>query len=331
MHRALAIDEKSFGPDHPNVARDLNNLAELLRVTNRLHEAEPLMRRALAIDEKSFGPDHPNVAIRLNNLALLLQATNRLTEAEMLYHRAVAIDEKSLGRDHPTVARDLNNLAWLHAMRDDWTAAAALGRRAKPILVGRGGADSDDRNSLGKALLASNTWALRAHARAIYRASAESDDSREEGFELAQWALQTSAAQALSQMSARLVKGAGPLAQLVRQRQDFVARREAEDKHLLAAVGRGSLPAAEILARVWRRWMRHLMPSTRDYRAEFKEYAELSNPKPLTIAAAQVLLNDGEALVLFLDVPQSGNVPGETLIWVVTKTACQMGAHQARK
>ena len=56
MRRALAIDEKSLGPDHPDVARDLNNLAQLLQATNRLSEAEPLMRRALAIDEKSFGP-----------------------------------------------------------------------------------------------------------------------------------------------------------------------------------------------------------------------------------------------------------------------------------
>ena len=62
MRRALAIDEASFGPDHPNVAIGLNNLAALLRATNRLAEAEPLMRRALAIDEASFGPDHPNVA-----------------------------------------------------------------------------------------------------------------------------------------------------------------------------------------------------------------------------------------------------------------------------
>ena len=44
MRRALAIDEHSFGPDHPNVATDLNNLAQLLKATNRLAEAEPLMR-----------------------------------------------------------------------------------------------------------------------------------------------------------------------------------------------------------------------------------------------------------------------------------------------
>jgi tetratricopeptide (TPR) repeat protein len=40
--RALAIDEKSLGPEHPEVARDLNNLAELLSATNRLADAEPL-------------------------------------------------------------------------------------------------------------------------------------------------------------------------------------------------------------------------------------------------------------------------------------------------
>jgi hypothetical protein len=47
--RALAIDEKSFGPEHPNVARGLNNLAGLLRATNRLTEAEPLYRQVLRI------------------------------------------------------------------------------------------------------------------------------------------------------------------------------------------------------------------------------------------------------------------------------------------
>jgi hypothetical protein len=31
----------------------------IIQATNRLSEAEPLMRRALTIDEASFGPDHP--------------------------------------------------------------------------------------------------------------------------------------------------------------------------------------------------------------------------------------------------------------------------------
>jgi len=110
LRRALAIDEKSYGSDHPEVATDLNNLAVLLSQTNRPSEAEPLFRRALAIDEKSYGPDHPNVAIRLDNLALLLQGTNRLSEAEPLFGHALAIDEKSYGPDDPTTERIRTNL-----------------------------------------------------------------------------------------------------------------------------------------------------------------------------------------------------------------------------
>jgi tetratricopeptide (TPR) repeat protein len=113
MKRALAIDEASYGADHPRVATRLNNLASLLQATNRLADTEPLMKRALTIDEASYGPDHPNVARDLNNLAQLLKATNRPEDAEPLMKRALAIDESSYGPDHPDVATDLNNLASL--------------------------------------------------------------------------------------------------------------------------------------------------------------------------------------------------------------------------
>ncbi|MDQ3011416.1 MAG: tetratricopeptide repeat protein, partial [Acidobacteriota bacterium] len=73
MRRALQIDERSFGPDHPDVGRDLNNLATLLQDTNRLAEAEPLMRRAVTIFEDGLGPDHPNTLTVMENYALLLQ------------------------------------------------------------------------------------------------------------------------------------------------------------------------------------------------------------------------------------------------------------------
>ena len=101
---------------HPNVAIALNNLAQLLQATNRLAEAEPLMRRALAIDEKSFGPEHPNVAIRLNNLAALLQTTNRLAEAEPLMRRHVVIFldfTRRTGHEHPHLRDAFGNYAGL--------------------------------------------------------------------------------------------------------------------------------------------------------------------------------------------------------------------------
>ncbi len=130
QRRALAIDEVRYGPDHPNVATDLNNLAMLLQATNRLTEAEPLMRRALAIDEASYGPEHPEVARDLNNLAQFLQDTNRLAEAEPLMRRALAIDETISCKSHSKIAIRLSNLATLLQATNRLAEAEPLMRRA---------------------------------------------------------------------------------------------------------------------------------------------------------------------------------------------------------
>jgi len=161
--RALEIDEQSFGPDHPVVANDLNNLAQLLQETNQTAGAEPLMRRALAIDEQSFGPDHPNVARDLNNLATLLKATNRLAGAEPLMRRALAIDEQNFGPEHPNVAISLNNLASLLQDTNRLAEAEPLTRRALAIDEQSLGPDHPDvaldLNNLAQLLKATNRLA----------------------------------------------------------------------------------------------------------------------------------------------------------------------------
>ncbi len=65
--RAPAIWEKTLGPEHPDVAQSLNNLAELYRAQGRYAEAEPPYQRSLAILEKVLGPEHPHVAQSLEN------------------------------------------------------------------------------------------------------------------------------------------------------------------------------------------------------------------------------------------------------------------------
>ena len=136
----------------------------------------------------------------------------------------------------------------------------------------------------------------------------QSAAARAEGFELAQWALQTDAAEALAQMSARFAKGDGPLAGLVREREGLLARGRDEDKRMLEAVGRDD-----------RRLSRRCMPPRRRSReprehrreltAKFPEYAELASPKPLPSPSKRCYPD--EALILFLDGPQLGScAPG---------------------
>jgi len=229
------------------VAAVLDSLAQLLKETNRLAEAERLMRRALTIHEKSFGTDHRSVAVSLNNLGWLLQSANRPDEAEPLIRRALAIDEKSLGLHHSNVSLLLNNLAWLAADRGDWFNALAFFRRAHPIVTRHEYQTATDRADVSKgtqqASGAMNQF--RGHVVAAFEAARADPAGREEGFQIAQLALPTDASVALFQMAVR--SSAGPLSALMRARQDLIGARKVADKRLLVAVGGNDTAAAHRL------------------------------------------------------------------------------------
>jgi tetratricopeptide (TPR) repeat protein len=72
--RALVIREKILGPEHPDTAATLHQLATLYWRQGKYELAEPLLQRALAIYEKMLGPDHPNTVLMRKNYANLLQA-----------------------------------------------------------------------------------------------------------------------------------------------------------------------------------------------------------------------------------------------------------------
>jgi Flp pilus assembly protein TadD len=127
--RALAIREKTLGPDHSDVVFSLNNLAMLYHKQGRYSDAEPLYKRSLAIREKAVGSDHL-VATVLNNLAELYRAQGRYTDAEPLYKRSLAIREKTFGANHPDIAQSLNNLALLYKAQGRYGDAEALYKRS---------------------------------------------------------------------------------------------------------------------------------------------------------------------------------------------------------
>ena len=64
--QALAIWEKTQGPEHLNVGNGLSNLAQLYMAQGRYPEVEPLLQRALSIQQKKVGTEHPDVAATLN-------------------------------------------------------------------------------------------------------------------------------------------------------------------------------------------------------------------------------------------------------------------------
>lgn len=57
-----------LGKDHPDVAKQLNNLALLCQNQGKYEEVEYYYMRALEIYQTKLGPDDPNVAKTKNNL-----------------------------------------------------------------------------------------------------------------------------------------------------------------------------------------------------------------------------------------------------------------------
>ncbi|MGC2165768.1 MAG: tetratricopeptide repeat protein [Gallionella sp.] len=112
--RAIIVAEQSAGPDNPDVATSVNNLAMLYDNLDNFAEAEPLYKRALAIKEKALGARHISVATILINLALLYDAQEKYLQAEPLYQRALAIQEETMGAGHPEIAATVENLAALY-------------------------------------------------------------------------------------------------------------------------------------------------------------------------------------------------------------------------
>ena len=99
--RSRSTARKNDGPDHPETADSLNDLASLYAEMGDYAKALPLYQRALKIREKALGPDHPHTAIILNNVAESYRENGDFAKAEPLYKRAIKIWENKLGAEAP--------------------------------------------------------------------------------------------------------------------------------------------------------------------------------------------------------------------------------------
>jgi len=131
--RALQIREQQSGPEHPDTAQSLNNLAHLYYKLGRYTQAEPLYQRALQIREQQSGPEHLDIANSLYGLANLYHQQDRYEKAEPLFLRSLQIREQQLGPGHQQVAYPLNNLALIYYKQGRYAQAEPLYQRALQI------------------------------------------------------------------------------------------------------------------------------------------------------------------------------------------------------
>jgi tetratricopeptide (TPR) repeat protein len=129
LRRALALDRKLLGADHPETGAADQLLAASLLAIGQATEAVAPGREALSILETKLGPDHPRTARAASILADVLQTTGQFAEAERLYRRALSIDEKTFGPQQAATQDDIRSLAQFLRRRGRRAEAVQLERR----------------------------------------------------------------------------------------------------------------------------------------------------------------------------------------------------------
>lgn len=110
QEQALAMFEATVGPNHPDVALVVSELAGIAIERGKLTEAIPLYRRALAIQEATLGKDHPALSETLIGLARALVQNDESAAAIATLERAIALSA-AFGEHHPLGATARYRLA----------------------------------------------------------------------------------------------------------------------------------------------------------------------------------------------------------------------------
>jgi tetratricopeptide (TPR) repeat protein len=127
FRESLAIGEKIYGPDHPEVGTYLNNLALVRLEACNCDEAEPLLIRSLKSDQVSRKEGFDDMVYNLNNLALVRRGQGRMDEAELALRQALPI---AFEHKHRMLGPIRNNLADLACDAGRRGEGAALAREA---------------------------------------------------------------------------------------------------------------------------------------------------------------------------------------------------------
>jgi serine/threonine protein kinase/Tfp pilus assembly protein PilF len=131
--RALAIDRRVLGDDHPRVAMHLHNLAVVAQNMGDLRSAEGLYRDAILRQERAYGERHPETAAAKGNYGLLLEREGRLAEAEPLLRGALDVSLALYGPDNYNVGYARVSLAMLLHDKGDLRGADSEFRQALAI------------------------------------------------------------------------------------------------------------------------------------------------------------------------------------------------------
>jgi CHAT domain-containing protein len=278
--KALPLVVREYGPEHEQAGIQYFSLGLISQATGNLALAERHFTETVRVREKVYGADSLSVAIALEYLGQVQLKSGRHETAEPLFRRALKIKQDTLGRAHAFSAGGHANLGDVALARENWAAAVASYREAIRLVTAQDTSYEVVKKLVDKEIkelrdtfvgLCRSLWQLRSAP------GTNQESVLEETFKAAQLAWQTSAASALSKMTARLGTSDTDLGRRIRRMQDNTDRVLAlhdEDQKLLAewdAVQKAN-PAYSAAAAEFRAVS---IASSRDQAPTFKRQTEL--------------------------------------------------------
>lgn len=326
LREALDLETRAHGSDHPNLVSTYNALANFLDEQGRVTEATAYLETALHIAEKKLGSGHPETLWSRVSLALRAAENNIKLDVEPLIAEAKRLAEGRLGSTHPALISPSIRIGRTYMVRHNWISAYEYMKLASEI------AQQQEKYIKERTTLSGDKrpWnefesPYASAVKAAYRieGARQAADVKDAVFKLSQLAIQTDASSALGQMAARFASGSGPLATLVRERQDLTNQRRAAESRLFLERG---VPAETAGARAdaeassaFSAIEAQLRLIDDRLRQEFPQFAALANPEPMTISETQAQLRPNEVLVQFMEAPKVANLPSEMFVWVITR------------
>ncbi len=114
FRKAIHIQEHYAGRELLSAAKNMDNLAMLLKTTGRYQSCDSLLQRALKIQMDILGPQHPDVAQTISSRAALLHDEGDAPGSIKLYRKALGIWKENPGEEFVPATIAMNDLALLY-------------------------------------------------------------------------------------------------------------------------------------------------------------------------------------------------------------------------
>jgi len=135
---ARDMTEREFGPNHPEYAHALKELARVQSQLGNREEALVLQSQAVAIDEALYPDAHPVLAGSIERLGWTYTQVGRFEDAIAAFERAIAMEHALEEANWTNIAAAYNDLGDAYISKGDYPSARTALEKALDVWIDQG-------------------------------------------------------------------------------------------------------------------------------------------------------------------------------------------------